>query len=510
MTSAVLSLKNSIFDSLYRVGDDGELYFKTFLAGDFLETESYIDVYSPIDENLIAKVPKIKWSELDSTLEKLYNEGRWAIRDIPGEARLENMYRIANLMEKCSDDFAHTLIINAGKTEKQANSEVGASIDRLRKADLDVGRPMGDYLPGDWSSHTLESEGIVKREPYGVVLAITPFNYPLFDAVNKFVYSVIVGNAFIVKPPSADPIPMLLFSKILKETLFPPKAFAVATSPRSEASKLLSDPRIHVVTLTGSTETGLHVLRQSGIKQFIMELGGGDPAIVLEDADLNLAASKITTGITSYSGQRCDAIKLVLAENAIFKSLKEKIIRELSNITVGDPREKTSTIGPLIRAKSVDIMIDSIDEALKQGGRLLIGGDRLGPTYVKPALIEMDDKKTLRQLRLYKEEVFAPISLITKVEDVDEAIKLANGRRYGLDAAIFGENNDKIRKLMRYLEVGAIYINEYPRHGIGYYPFGGRKDSGVGREGLGYSINHVTALKTIVYNYRGKGIWEYL
>jgi glyceraldehyde-3-phosphate dehydrogenase [NAD(P)+] len=122
----------------------------------------------------------------------------------------------------------------------------------------------------------------------------------------------------------------------------------------------------------------------------------------------------------------------------------------------------------------------------------------------------MDDKKTLRQLRLYKEEVFAPISLITKVEDVDEAIKLANGRRYGLDAAIFGENNDKIRKLMRYLEVGAIYINEYPRHGIGYYPFGGRKDSGVGREGLGYSINHVTALKTIVYNYRGKGIWEYL
>jgi len=151
-----------------------------------------------------------------------------------------------------------------------------------------------------------------------------------------------------------------------------------------------------------------------------------------------------------------------------------------------------------------------VNDALRLGGRILYGGRRLGPTYVEPTLVEFTDKKALEKAKLYKDEVFGPVALITSFRNVDEAIRIANGRRYGLDAAIFGHDIVKIRKLVRYLEVGVVYVNEFPRHGIGYYPFGGRKESGIGREGIGYSIEQVTALKTIIYNYRGAGIWHYM
>ena len=166
-------------------------------------------------------------------------------------------------------------------------------------------------------------------------------------------------------------------------------------------------------------------------------------------------------------------------------------------------------MGPLIDEETVDDMLKAVREAEKLGARILYGGKRLGPTYVEPTLVEVPDKSILPELRLYREEIFAPVAIITWFKDLDEAIKIANNRPYGLDAAVFGYNIAKIRKLIRYLDVGAIYINEYPRHGVGYYPFGGRKESGIGREGIGYSVEYVTAWKTIVYSYKGKGVWPY-
>jgi glyceraldehyde-3-phosphate dehydrogenase [NAD(P)+] len=177
---------------------------------------------------------------------------------------------------------------------------------------------------------------------------------------------------------------------------------------------------------------------------------------------------------------------------------------------VGDPRDPDTDMGPLIDERAAEEMLEAVREAERAGAKILVGGRRIKGSYVEPTLVEVRDKRLLRRLRLYRDEIFAPVAVITSFRDLDEAIEIANGRRYGLDAAIFGESIARIRKLIRYLEVGAIYINEYPRHGIGYYPFGGRKDSGIGREGIGYSIEYVTALKTIVYNYKGKGIWEYM
>ncbi|MEM3326145.1 MAG: aldehyde dehydrogenase family protein, partial [Thermoproteus sp.] len=272
--------------------------------------------------------------------------------------------------------------------------------------------------------------------------------------------------------------------------------------------ELAKDRRISVISLTGSTETGERVIKAAGIKSYVMELGGGDPAIVLEDADVDYAAKRIALGITSYSGQRCDSIKLVLAERPVYGELRDKLAAELRSVKVGDPRDPEVQMGPLIDLSTADEFEKAVKYALERGGKVLAGGKR-DRNYIWPTLIEAPADR-VRDYYLYRQEVFAAIALIVEVKDVDEAISLANGRRYGLDAAIFGRDIVKIRKAIRYLEVGNIYINDYPRHGIGYFPFGGRKDSGIGREGIGYSIEYVTAYKTIVYSYKGRGIWEYL
>jgi len=213
------------------------------------------------------------------------------------------------------------------------------------------GNYMGEYVPGDWSSETLETEAIIRREPMGVVMAIIPFNYPLFDTVNKLVYSTVAGNSLIIKTPSFTPLPIIMFAKLIEMSGFPRHSLAVITNTSRELGNLIMDKRISVISLTGSSETGEKVIGQGGIKQYIMELGGGDVALVLEDSDIDWAAKRIATGIYSYTGQRCDSIKLILAENGIYDKLKGKIIEELTRVKVGDPREDV-TIGPLTEVSS--------------------------------------------------------------------------------------------------------------------------------------------------------------
>lgn len=510
MDNVILDLKDNLFKNIYRVREDGVLVFKTFIDGQWIDSGDYLEVHSPIDGSLIALVSKPSLELVHKTIDKMYSKGRWAVRDTPGDRRLDLLEKLADLLSHHRDDIVEALVIDSGKTYSQARGEVNASIERLRKAKMDLRRLMGEYIPGDWSQLTLESEGIVRKEPYGIVLAITPFNYPLFDTANKFTYSFVAGNAVLLKPSSLDPIPVILFVKLLEEAGFPKEAFALLTIKGSEMREILPDRRIGAISFTGSTETGLEVMRTGGIKKYVLELGGGDPAIVLSDTDIEHAAGNVAVGITSYAGQRCDAIKLILVEKPVYEDFKANLIEELGKYKVGDPRCPAYSVGPLISKHAVDNAMKAIEDAVNKGGKKVYGGKRLGETYMEPTLIEFTDKNELLKTKLFVDEVFAPVALILPIENIDEAIGIVNKRRYGLDAAIFGKDINKIRKLIRFLEVGAIYINEYPRHGIGYYPFGGRKDSGIGREGIGYSIEEVTAWKTIVYSYRGRGVWRYL
>ena len=501
---------NSDLKNLLVYHQDGIPVFPAYLCGEWYYGEKdFIEVKSPINLAVIARIPKVRYEQVSKVLDIMYREGRWILRNIPGEKRLEILQRFADLLEKYKEDIANILVLNAGKTKNQALGEVNASIERLKRASLDVRKIYGEYIPGDWSKDYLEAEGIVKREPIGIVLSIAPFNYVLFDTVDKLIASILMGNPILIKPASNNPLAVLLMAKLLEMAGLPRETFAVITVPGSEMNKVVADRRISAIALTGSAETGLEIMRNGGIKYYLMELGGGDPAIVLSDADINLAAQKIATGITAYSGQRCDSIKLILVEEPVYEEFKKKLVGELSKVKIGDPRDPEVNFGPVIDPKTVDEFEYGVKDALEKGGVIVYGGKRLGPTYIEPTVIEID-KNRVKETYLYNKEVFLSVALLVKVSNVNEAIELANGRRYGLDLAVFGRDIVKIRKIIRFAEVGAIYVNDFPRHGIGYFPYGGRKDSGIGRTGIGYAIEYLSTYKTIVYNYKGQHIWDYM
>jgi len=418
----LLKISSDVFKDIYKIDSDGTIKFKIFLAGEWVERDSWFDVKSPIDLSVISRVSIPTPEDINHTLKTLYEYGRWDIRNMPGYKRLNVLYKVADLLEENSDDFVNSLVINAGKTIQSAKAEVSATVDRLKHAELDLKNVTGDYIPGDWSYETIETEAIVRREPVGIVLAITPFNYPLFDTINKLSYSILVGNAFAVKPASADPIPVILLFKILEKAGLPSRALALLTVPGKEMERIVSDPRIAAISLTGSSETGIKVLKTAGIKQFIMELGGGDPAIILADADLKWAAQRTARGIYSYTGQRCDAIKIILVENPVYDEFKQLLIDELKNVKVGDPRNNVD-VGPLIDTATADEMMSAIDDAVSKGGRILAGGRRLGPTYVEPTLIEAPRDK-IESMILFNKEIFAPVALITNVKSYEEASEL--------------------------------------------------------------------------------------
>lgn len=504
-----LGVKSGIFDDIWREGEDGIPKFATYVGGKWLFTDKTVEVRSPIDGSVIARVSLVRNDLARKATSLAYERGRFAMRETPGDRRIKIFLKAANLMEEAFDDFVRVLVLDAGKPISNARGEVRATIERLEKTTMEFRKLVGDYIPGDWSEETLESEGIIKREPHGVVLAISPYNYPLFISAAKVIPALLAANAVLLKPASLDPLAPILFTRILQLAGVPESAYHLLTIPGSLMDSVVSDRRIRAITFTGSTEVGEHILSVGGIKAYHMELGGKDPAIVLNDAPLEETVEKILKGMLSYSGQRCDAIRLIIAETGIYQDLKNALVERLKGIEPKNPLEDEDAImGPIIDGRSAEAIEAIYRDAVEKGAVPLTEFKRKG-TYVWPVLLEVD-KRTLTKLKAFQEDVFGPLTLLIQAHDDEDAVKIANSSRFGLDAAVFSGSDERARKVARKLEVGAVFINEFPRHGIGYYPFGGMKDSGIGREGIGYSIETLTTTKTIVKNYRGKGIWSYI
>ncbi|MHA1675673.1 MAG: aldehyde dehydrogenase family protein, partial [Candidatus Njordarchaeales archaeon] len=449
MKKAELDIKSNIFKDIFEVGDDGIPEFKAYLAGKWETSFQKIDVQSPIDGSVIARIPSLTKEQLDKVMDIVYNKGRWDIRNTPGDLRVDFFIKAAEILKEHKEDLINALVINVGKPISNARGEVEATIERLEKVVFDARRILGEYIPGDWSEETLETEGVIKKEPFGIVLGISPFNYPLFISSTKMIPAILAGNAVILKPSSMTPIPPLLFGRILELAGFPKTSFAVLTLRGRDTTYLVQDDRIRVISFTGSTNTGKELTKIAGIKKLHLELGGQDPAIVLADADLELASKRIAKGVTSFSGQRCDAIRLILVEGSVYQKFKELLMKEILRYKLGDPRNEENQMGPLIREKVAEFIDELVKDAIKKGAKVLMGGKRNG-AYYEPTLLEISKEK-LHELRAFNEEVFGPLTMIVKVGNIDEAIKIANSSRFGLDASIFGENDAKIRKIVRYL-----------------------------------------------------------
>ena len=493
----------SLFEESYSTEKDGIPEFKIFIDGKWRlgAGGSTIDVRSPIDGAVIARVQSGTASDADAAVNSAF-ASRKKIRDIPAIDRINILNHARHIIQENREYFVNTLVAEAGKTPESAEGEVRASVNRIKMTMEEARSIFGEYVPGDWSEDTVAKFALVIHEPLGVITCITPFNYPLFSLVAKVTPALVSGNSVVIKPATDDPLSSILLTRVLQESGIPDGVVNVVTGRgREVGDTLVSHRLVSMVTLTGSTETGKHVAKVSDMKKLHLELGGKGSAVVADDADLKLASKKVLEGALKFSGQRCDAISRVLSFDKIHDELVAQIMKDIVHWKLGDPRSEGVTMGPLINEGAASRVQQLVDDAISKGALLLQGGSHKG-TYFEPTVLD----NVPLDAKIAWEETFGPVVTIIPVKDLDAAIKIVNDSRYGLDSCVFTENLYTAWKAAKSFEEGSVAINDAPAHGVGYFPFGGNKDSGLGREGVGHSIDEMTRLKTIQFNLAPAGL----
>jgi len=467
-----------------------------FVEGRWVESfdKTYFELHTPIDGSLLGYIPKAGVEDVEKAVGVARREQR-KIRDLAAIERIEIFRQAAQVLEERMGDFVTALVHEAGKPRRDAEGEVSATALRLKLTMEEVKKISGEYIPGDWSDDTRGKIAVVIREPVGVVAAISPFNYPLFIQAAKVIPALLAGNSVVLKPASSTPLSALMFARILQESGIPNGCLNVITGPGSIGMKLVEHPHISLVSFTGSTKAGREISRAAEVKHLHLELGGKAVAIVLSDADVGLAARKCVEGAFRNAGQRCDAVSLALVEEGVADLFVEKVLEEAGKWTVGDPRGDDVKMGPLINSSQVERVHRLVVDAVEKGAKLLTGG-RFEGNYYQPTVLDY----VPREAEIMWEEIFGPVLPIARVRDVGEALEIASAQRYGLDSCVFTNNFYRMWSVAKRLQVGSVTVNDMPRHGVGYFPFGGVKESGIGREGIGYSIDEMTVLKTIVFN----------
>ncbi len=495
---------SEFFSEIYEKDEKGIPQFKILSGGKwyFPDNGKFIDVVSPIDNSVIARISTAENKHADRVLEDAA-AARPLIRRLPAIERMDAMVRASSLLEQQFDSMQNTIVVNNGKTLADAAGEITSTMHRLTLVFEEARKIFGDYLPGDWAEENIGKYALIIREPVGVVLAIAPFNYPLFITFTKAIPALLAGNSVIIKPPSADPLPALLMAEIMLKAGIPPPSLSTITGHGSIGSYMARHPTVDVLTFTGSTEIGKKLSEISGIKKIHLELGGKGVAIVLSDADLETAATKVLAGALKNAGQRCDAISRVLVQSEVAARFGELLKSGIRDWTAGDPRDSKSKIGPLIDSGAVQRVMRLIDDAVRKGAKLASGGKSRG-NFVEPTLL-LD---VPLNADVMWEETFGPVVPVSSFKTVDDAIEIANKSEYGLDSAVFTKSLHLAWKVSKRLEVGEVTVNNFPAHGVGFFPFGGVKESGLGREGIGYSIDEFTNMKTIVFDTGAARIWQ--
>ena len=492
---------SSIFDGIFDMDNDVP-QFKMLIDGKWKEAMAglHFDVHTPINGSVIAGAPMAQKIDVNSAVTAA-QENR-EIRELPGVERIDIFNCAAGLMELHKDEFARILQIEAGKSIKDAQGEVEATVQRLKLTMEEAKRISGDYMPGDWSHDAAGKMALVIREPIGIVAVISPFNYPLFIAATKIIPALLAGNSVVVKPSSFNPISALLFVRVLEASGVPEGCLNIVTGKGEEVGDaLVKHERVGMINFTGSTPTGKGIAQMASMKKLHLELGGKGYALVLEDADLDLAAQKCVFGSFKFSGQRCDAISAVLAVESIADDLCDKIVKEADRWKFGDSRDGSVMAGPVINQAAAMRIHGMVMDAIEKGARLLLGGKFQG-SYYEPTVLDHVPMSSV----ISQEETFGPVVAILRPKDEDEALRIARQSKYGLESCIFSRDFYRIWRIAKGLECGEVTVNDYPSHGVGYFPFGGIKDSGIGREGIGYSIDEMTNLKTIVFNLEAGGL----
>jgi glyceraldehyde-3-phosphate dehydrogenase (NADP+) len=475
-----------------------ERTFRNLINGEWINSSSdkFIDIYSPVGNCLVGKVPAMTTDEVDLAI-KSAKEAQKVWRNVPVNKRAEILYKAADILIEKVEDIAEIMMREIGKDKKSAESEILRSADYIKFTADTAKNLSGESIPGDsFPGFKRNKISLVTREPLGVVLAISPFNYPINLAASKIAPALVAGNSVVLKPATQGSLCGLYLAKVFEQAGVPAGVLNTVTGRGSEIGDyIVTHPEIDFINFTGSTEVGTRISRITTMVPLLMELGGKDAAIVLADADLDLAASNIVAGAYSYSGQRCTAVKRILVVNEVADKLVEKVKEKVQNLKIGNPLEEDVDIVPLIDSKAADFVWELIDDAREKGAHLLVGGTR-EENMIYPTLFD----NVTTDMRLAWEEPFGPVLPIIRVKDKDEAIEIANKSEYGLQSSVFTENINEAFYVADRLEVGTVQVNNKTERGPDHFPFLGVKASGIGTQGIRYSIESMSRPKATVIN----------
>lgn len=467
---------------------------KMYLAGEWVNRERVIEVFDPQDNSVIDTVPAASMEDMLSCIEAA-KEGAKIASQMPVHERMRIIHGAADYVEANHELFARTIAREGSKTIREATKEVSRCIQTLRISAEEARRINGETLSFDQSPGSENRVGYYYRFPIGIVGAITPFNDPLNLVAHKVGPAIAAGNAIIVKPATVTPLSALLLAEAFVHAGLPAKVLSVITGyGREIGDVLVTHPDVRMISFTGGVEAGEDIASKAGLKKISMELGSNSPVIVLEDANLHDAVESSVSGAFWAAGQNCLGVQRIYIQESIFEKFTQSFVSRTNEYNVGDKQSEHTDMGPLITEKEAIRVEGIVNEAAQKGAKILTGGKRNGAYYSPTVLTNVPENCTIA-----KEEIFGPVVLLYPVPDLDTAIQKSNDVNYGLQAGIFTKDIEKAHQAIAKMDVGGIMINDSSDYRIDAMPFGGVKNSGLGREGIQFALQEMTEPKVVCF-----------
>ncbi|WP_214413131.1 aldehyde dehydrogenase family protein [Sphaerisporangium fuscum] len=463
-----------------------------WLAGSPATGDAELTVTNPHDDRVVGVASMPTPEQVEQAIAAAHAVRKEAAA-LPIHVRAEALAHVSRRLSERAEEIAQLISAENGKPIFWARGEVGRAIATFRFAAEETRRFSGDVQRLDTEAAAKGRLAYVSRQPYGPVLAVTPFNFPLNLVAHKVAPAIAVGAPVIVKPAPATPLSSLVLGEILAETDLPAGMFSVLPVPNDRAAALVEDPRLPVVSFTGSGPVGYAIKDQVPRKHVTLELGGNAAAVVLADADLDWAATRCALFSNYQAGQSCIAVQRVIVEEAAREEFTAKLVAAVESLVVGDPADDKTQVGPLVSVEAAERVEQWVSEAVAGGARLLTGGGRDGATVEPTVLTDVP-----ADAKVVQEEVFGPVLVIQPVASVDEAFAAVNDSKYGLQAGVFTRDIDIAFRANKELEVGGVIIGDVPSYRADQMPYGGVKQSGIGREGLRSAMEDFTYEKVMV------------
>jgi len=468
---------------------------KMYVAGQWIDKPQRIEVRNAYDNSVIDTVPRADRGDIERALQSA-ERGARAMAQLAGLERWKILTRAAELIEARNEDLGRTISAEEGKVIAEGRLEANRAVETIMGSAEEAKRIHGEGIPLDAAPGGAGKIGLTLRVPCGVVVAISPFNFPLNLVCHKVGPAIAAGNAVIVKPASDTPLSALKLAEILLEAGLPPEGINVLTGSGGEiGDALVTDRRVRKITFTGSRDVGEHICKQAGIKRVTMELGSNAPVIVMPDANLDKVAAAVAATGYSNAGQVCISAQRILTAGKVYGDFLAALAPRVQALKAGSQFDESVKVGPMVREKEAVRVEAWINEAVASGARIVTGGQRQGAVY-QPTVVA-DVKPTMR---ISADELFGPAVAVTPFTDLDEAIALANDTNYGLAASIFTENVDTAWKFAREVQSGNLHVNWGPQWRADLMPYGGLKESGFGKEGPRWAVEEMTELKMVVFH----------